>query len=391
MISFEEAYQFVTTEVPVLPKETVELHLANRRVLAQAVCSDMDMPPFHKAAVDGFACRRADLDKELEVIEVIGAGSVPQKKITTGYCSKIMTGAMVPQGADCVVMVEQTAQTEAGKIIVTNTKTKDNIALRGEDIAKGAQMIEAGTLIQPHHLAVLAAVGAVRVEVYQPVRLTVFSTGDELVEPDENPGPAKIRNSNAIQLINQAREIGCQVTYGGIIPDNEAQSRKMISNAFANSDVLVLSGGISMGDFDYIPQILQELKVDLLFKSVAVQPGRPTVFGRSGNKFVFALPGNPVSSFNIFELLAKPFLYRMMGFAYQPLAIQLPLAADYQRKNTGRHAFVPATINMNGEIVPIDYHGSAHISALVHARALFGVPIGTEKLLKGAMVDVRLI
>lgn len=381
----------MTTEVPVLPIETVKLHDVHGRVLAQDVCSDMDMPPFNKAAVDGYACRRADMEKELKVVEVIGAGSVPQKKITAGCCAKIMTGGMVPDGADCIVMVEQTAQTDDQKVVVTNTKTKDNIALRGEDIAKAAQVIPAGTLIQPHHLAVLAAVGALQVEVYQRVKLTVFSTGDELVEPDENPRLAKIRNSNGIQLIHQALELGCQVTYGGIIPDNEAQSRKMISQAFDTSDVLVLSGGISMGDFDYIPQILQELNVELLFKSVAVQPGRPTVFGRSGNKFVFALPGNPVSSFNIFELLAKPFLYRMMGFAYQPLAIRLPLANDYQRKNTSRHAFVPATINMNGEIVPIDYHGSAHISALVNAKALFSVPIGTDKLLKGALVDVRLI
>lgn len=391
MISFDEAYKFVTTNVPTLPKENILLSLALNRVLATDVCSDMDMPPFDKAAVDGYACRRADLEKKLHLIEVVGAGAVPIKSVSEGCCTKIMTGAMVPAGADCVVMVEQTQQLDEHTIVVTDTKTKNNIAAKAEDIATGDVVIKEGTLIKPNHLAVLAAVGASKLDVYQKVKLTVFSTGDELVEPEEEPAMAKIRNSNGIQLVNQASLMGCEVSYGGIIPDNEHSSRNMIAQAFLKSDVVVLSGGISMGDFDYIPKILHELGIHLLFKSVAVQPGRPSVFGRSGNKFVFALPGNPVSSFNIFELLAKPFLYRMMGYAYQPVKIQMPLANDFQRKSSGRHAFVPASVNINGEVETIDYHGSAHISALVDAKVLVSVPLGVEKLKKGALVDVRLI
>lgn len=391
MISFAEAYSIVTTNLPLMPTETVDIHFSMGRVLAADISSDMDMPPFDKAAVDGYACRMADLDAPLRLIELIAAGKVPEKEVKPNCCSKIMTGAMVPQGADCVVMVEHTRMADAETVVVENTKTKRNIARKAEDIQKGAIVVPQGTLIKPQHIAVMASVGAVEVKVHKQVSVQILSTGDELVEPDQVPGPGEIRNSNALQLVMQAQRMGCAVQYGGIVADTETACRAMISKAVSEHDVVILTGGISMGDFDYVPAILKDLGMDLLFKSVAVQPGRPSVFARSADKFVFALPGNPVSAFNIFELLAKPFLYRLMGHAYEAPAIKMPLAEPFSRRNDARLGFTPASINALAEVAPISYHGSAHINALTHANALVEIPVGVSHLKKGDLVDVRLI
>ncbi|MDA3943810.1 MAG: molybdopterin molybdotransferase MoeA [Bacteroidetes bacterium] len=391
MISFEEAYKIVTSDIQPLSAEIVTLADSRGRVLSERIVSDMNMPPFDKAAVDGFACRRVDLGKALKVTAVIPAGSATAQAIEEGCCAKIMTGAMIPAGADCVVMVEETAIAADKTVIVKNLKTKNNIAYKAEDIQQGDSVIPAYTLIKPQHMAVMAAVGAVNPQVFRRVRLTVFSTGDELVEPKQKPKTGQIRNSNGIQLINQAAAMGCEARYGGIIPDDESASRKLISEALVWSDVLIMSGGISMGDFDYIPQILNDLGFQLHFQTIAVQPGKPTVFGSSGEKFVMALPGNPVSSLNIFELLAKPMLYRLMGYAFEPQRILLPLSQDYRRKRASRLAFVPARLTSESAVEPIGYHGSAHISALVEATALFEVPVGTDFIAKGEQVHVRFI
>ncbi|NOU47294.1 MAG: molybdopterin molybdotransferase MoeA [Bacteroidales bacterium] len=390
MITLEEAYKIVTSDLPRTATETIDFRMTAGRILAEDICSDMDMPPFDKAAVDGYACRRADIANPMRVLEVIAAGKSPSKTIEPGTCSKIMTGAVMPEGADCVVMVEQTIEKDS-MVTLTDLKTKNNFAHKSEDIKKGEIVLAKGTCIKPQHIAVLASVGAVLPVVYKKVRVCIFSTGDELVEPDSIPDISQIRNSNGSQLVSQAIRLGTEVTYGGILPDNETVTRSAISEALKNHDVLIFSGGISMGDFDYIPGILAELGISILIRSIAVQPGKPTVFGRSGDKFIFALPGNPVSSFNIFEILAKPFIYRLMGYEWNPLIIRLPLANDYVRKGTARHGFVPATIENDGSVQPLVYNGSAHINALVSANALISVPLGTASIQKGELVDVRLI
>ncbi len=390
MISFEEAYAIVTKNLPLTGNERVDYRDSAGRVLAEDIFSDIHMPPFDKAAVDGYACRMTDIHQPLQLLEVIPAGSTPAKEIIAGSCSKIMTGAMMPSGADCVVMVEQTRE-ENGVVFITDTKTKANIAYLAEDIKAGDKVISKGTVIKPQHIAVLATAGAISPLVFKKARITVMSTGDELVEPHVAPGPGKIRNSNSSQLVAQAIAMGADAEYGGIIADTEQSSRQMITDALIKSDVVILSGGISMGDFDYIPAILNEMGIEILFRSVAVQPGKPSVFARSGNKFVFALPGNPVSSFNIFELLAKPFLYKLMGHTYSPIRLRIPIGENYSRKAMARHGFVPAIIDAHGRAMPVHYHGSAHINALVQATALISVPLGVASFNEGDLVDVRLI
>jgi len=227
--------------------------------------------------------------------------------------------------------------------------------------------------------------------VYKQVRVGVISTGDELVEPGEVPGIAQIRNSNAYQLLAQASRMGALPRYEGIALDTEESTREKISRGFDNNDVVLLTGGVSMGDFDHVPKILHELGVELKFKSVAVQPGRPTVFGVRDGKFIFGLPGNPVSSFVQFELLVKPLIFKMTGHDYRPPSVNLPMGIEFTRKRAERLSWVPVKINEDGSVVPIEYHGSAHINALTLADGLIPVPIGKTKLEKGEPVHVRQI
>ncbi len=391
MISFEEATHIIASNTATVEIEQIEFRQALGRVLAEDIQSDIDMPPFNKSAMDGYACKMANIDNALEILEVIPAGQPPSKAIGKNQCSKIMTGSMLPEGADCVIMVEQTEELENNKIRFTAGKSKPNFVPQGEDVKKGDIVLKKGTLIKPQHLAVMASVGCVKPLVYKKVKVGVLSTGDELVEPDIFPGTSRIRNSNAYQLVAQAERMGCWAEYFGIAKDNEDHSQKMIEKALHESNVVLLTGGVSMGDFDFIPDVFKQMEIDIKFKSIAVQPGRPTVFGTNGEKYIFGLPGNPVSSFNIFELFVKPMLFNMMGYNYKPLNIRLPMGKKYARRKSTRMSFLPVMIGDKGEVFPIKYHGSAHVHALVFADGLISIPKGKTELQKGEMVDVRQI
>jgi len=353
------------------------------------VFSDIDMPPFNRSAVDGYACRKADLNSTLTVIELIKAGKVPEKTIGEGQCSKIMTGAMVPEGADAVIMVEETDEVSEETIRFTGQRVAVNISYKAEDIRKGDKVLEEGVLIRPGQIAVLAAVGCTMPLVYKQPVVAVLSTGDELVEPDIFPEPSQIRNSNAAQLMAQITAMNAIPKYFGLVPDDEEQTRKSIEQALASADLVLLTGGVSMGDFDFIPGILQEQRVEILFNRIAVQPGKPTVFGLRDDKYVFGLPGNPVSSFVQFEMLVKPLLYALSGHTYRPVQFKLPLAVDYTRRNNQRLAFVPVTFLQSQGVTPVEYHGSAHIHAYVAADGIMRVPLGINHFKKGDLVDVR--
>ena len=391
MIEFEDALRTVTDLSYEVGTEKVDMLDALNRVLAQDVRSDMNMPPFDKSAVDGYACRKEDLLMELKVLETVPAGKMPTMKVGQGECSKVMTGAPIPEGADSVIMVEDTEELEGGTIRYLKDKVKNNICFLGEDIELDAVILEKGTLIQPQHIAVLATAGCTNPVVYRKIRVAVISTGDELVEPDKKPQPSQIRNSNAYQLITQIRKFGAVADYVGIASDTEEDTRKKISRALDGNDVVLLSGGVSMGDFDHVPKVLNDLDVKLKFESIAVQPGRPTVFGSRNRQFIFGLPGNPVSSFVQFELLVKPLLYKLSGLTYRPVNWRLPLGRNYTRRKSGRLSWMPVEINESGEVIPIEYHGSAHINALTAAHGLISIPIGITELRKGELVYVRQI
>ncbi len=390
MIIFEDAYKLVLNSAIIVENEYVDLNESLSRILAEDVISDINMPPFDKSAMDGYACRKEDIHNELQIIEVIPAGKVPVKRIKKNLCSKIMTGAMVPEGADCVLMVEHTEDISKNKIKFIKESTKNNIAYASEDVKHGDIVLKKGSKIKAQHIAVMASVGYVKPCVAKKIRVGIISTGDEIVEPDIKPGLSQIRNSNAYQLIAQVEQAGAIPDYIGIAKDDEESSYKMIVDAFSRNQLVLLTGGVSMGDFDFIPKILDELNIDTKFKTIAIQPGKPTVFGIIGKQFVFGLPGNPVSSFNIFELLVKPLLNKMMGANFHSLEIKMPFGKEYKRKKSLRKSFIPVKIS-GGNVWPLEYHGSAHIFSFSEADGIVSIPIGKTIIKKGEIVDVRQI
>ncbi len=391
MTTFENALETVLEAARPLDSERVPVEEALGRVLAEDVRSDLDMPPFDKSAMDGYACRRADLKKELTVVEWIPAGYTPTRTIGPGQCAKIMTGAVVPEGADCVVMVEYTETPTPKTMRFTATDTRNNICMLGEDMRKGDRVLEKGTMIAPQHVAVLASVGAARPAVSRRPTVGVIATGDELVEPSAKPAPSQIRNSNSCQLCAQLTRAGVLPRYRGIAKDTEDATERMLTRAMAESDVVLFSGGVSMGDLDLVPGIMRKCGVNLVFEEIAVKPGRPTVFGIADSAICFGLPGNPVSTFILFEILIKPFLYRMMGHDFRPPEIPATLARPVRNKRGNRCSWIPVRLDRDGTATPVEYHGSAHVAALCPANGLISVPVGTTEIREGTEVHVRRI
>ena len=279
LISFDKAYEIVMNSAFETGSETIEFTASPGRVLRADINSDIDMPPFNKSTVDGFACIREDLGAELELIETIPAGHKPALKILKGQCSKIMTGAVVPDGADMVFMIEDSAIQSSGKIRFTGSFSKDNLALRGEDVRCGDIVLERGTFIKPQHIAVMAAVGSTEVTVSKQPVVSVISSGNELVEPGEKPGFSRIRNTNSYQLMAQISRAGAIGIYLGIARDDEDVTLEIVNRAIAQSDVVLITGGVSMGDFDFVPSVLERAGVKILFSRINIQPGKPTTFG----------------------------------------------------------------------------------------------------------------
>ena len=426
-IKFDDAFEIVMSSARRLGTECADIDRVLNRVLAEDVISDVEVPPFNKSAMDGFACRRADLANELTIIETIPAGYMPRKVIGQNQCAKIMTGAVVPEGADCVIMVEYTESIAEDKIRFTPLEipwsereqkaknsltgftgrdTEDNISLKGEDIKKGDVVLRAGCKIAPQHIAVLAGCGCVKPLVSLQPRVGVIATGNELVEPASKPAAFQIRNSNGFQLVAQVASVSVIAINYGIAADTKKALNGMVKKAIVKNDVVILSGGVSAGDYDLVREILEENNIKLLFEKVAVKPGRPMVFGvkrltaenaekelklKSDEVFCFGLPGNPVSSFVMFELLVKPFLYRMMGHNFRPAVSYRQLEETITRKKTERDSWLPVVLRKDNKVVRIEYHGSAHINALCKADGLVCIPAGVAEIKEGTIIAVRQI
>ena len=384
---FDEVMDTILGAAYLLGGEEVDLTDALGRVLVSDIVSDIDMPPFDKSAMDGFACRRADLDRPLKIVETIAAGRIPEKEISEGECARIMTGAAVPGGADTVVMVEDTRE-ENGIVTVTRRSGSSNICLLGEDLREGDTVLKKGSLIRSSEIAVLAATGSAKALVAVRPVLGIAVTGDELAEPGYPMNAGMIRNSNGPQLMAQAAEIGLPAKYLGIVPDDRGAVPELIERTSGEIDVYIFSGGVSMGDYDFVPEGLEEAGFELLVHGAAIKPGRPLLFGRCGDAWVFGLPGNPVSVFVLFEMIVKPFCFRLMGHDYRPLEVTVRLEKDFTRKEAVRTAHVPVTLTSDGWARLIEYHGSAHIHAYTRADGILRIPAGVESLKKGEEVRI---
>jgi molybdopterin molybdotransferase len=391
MISFVEAYKTVMAASFSTGTETVPFDSSLGRILAQDVKSDMEMPPFDKSTVDGFACRRSDLGAELEIIETIRAGKLPLKKIGEGECSRIMTGAPLPQGADCVIMVEDSMILLSGRMKFKGEYSKPNISLKGEDIRTGELVIGTGKQITPQDIAVIASVGCTSLSVSKMPVVGIISSGDELVEPSYKPAVSQIRNSNGYQLLAQVQRAGGKGKYYGIARDDEQATYEIVMQAISECNIVLITGGVSMGDFDFVPSVLERAGVKMIFSRVNVQPGKPTTFGIHNQCIVFGLPGNPVSSFIQFELLVRPLIFRMMGSIWNPVTTELPMQESYTRKSSERMGLVPVVITEGRQVLPVEYHGSAHILSMSVAHGIITVAEGKRVINKGEIVSVRQI
>ncbi len=389
LISVEEAEKVIAAFPVTIHNATVPLLAAQNRILAQDIVSPFPIPEFDKSAMDGYAYISDDVSPSYKIIEIIAAGMPPKFTITHGQCAKIMTGAMLPAGADRVVKRECTSEENGVMKIVAEDRNR-NIRSKGEDLKAGQLVLTKGMLLQAVQIALLASLGLAEVPTARQPLVGIITTGSELVEPGTHAGPGQIYNSNYYSLAAQVNACGATPLAMGRIADDLEAITALISARLAECDVLILSGGVSAGDFDHVPAAMKKAGVTLHFEKIAVQPGMPTVFGSRNEKIVFGLPGNPVSTFVIFEIFIKPLLLRLMGNACQPLIIPAVLAEAYSRAQGARTAFVPVRY-FQGRATVLAYHGSAHLHALSRANALLRIPAGRLSIPAGSKIDVRFI
>jgi len=388
MITVEEAQGILRAAAVRTRTEPVRLERALGRVLARDAVSKIFMPPFDKSAMDGYALNSKDASSRFRVIEMIPAGVVPARIVRKGECSKIMTGGMLPRGADVVVRKEWTVE-EDGRMRIARPDDGPNVCLKGEDVRPGDAVLKRGARIRPQEIGILASLGIGTVATYVPPSVAVIATGSEIVEPGRPLRPGRIYDSNSYSLAAQAVTCGALVKIRRRVADRPALIRKTIADALDRCEMVLISGGVSVGDLDFVPGILRELGIGLKFEQIAVQPGKPTVFGTRRGKIVFGVPGNPVSTFVIFEVFIKPVLMRMMGLEEAPIFVRAALEKDLVRKKTERAAFVPVRVR-DDAVIQLDYHGSAHIQALSRADGLLYIPEGHSGYGAGSRVDVRL-
>ena len=308
MIHLEKAQELAGKHAILPGTETVPLQESMGRVLAEDIFSDRDVPPFSRATMDGFACRREDLPGPLEVLETLHAGKMPTRKTGPGQCSRIMTGAMIPEGANCVIMQEYVNTGTDGRIQFTAEQSDTNIHPRGQDLQKGDLLLSKGTRLNPGHLGIVASAGLRAVQVATKMIIGILATGSELVMADQKPQGAQIRNSNSHQLAGQVRSAGHTPLDLGIVEDDRNKLLEKIRAALEKVDLLLITGGASVGETDLVPGVWQDLGLSRVFDRVAMQPGKPVSFAHGEGKACFGLSGNPVSSFVQFEMLVRPYL-----------------------------------------------------------------------------------
>ncbi|MGI9616247.1 MAG: molybdopterin molybdotransferase MoeA [Acidimicrobiales bacterium] len=398
MISLEEARIRVNRDMSVLPAIEVPIAKARDMVLAETVSATEAIPPFANTAMDGFALRAADTkgaSKDgpitLPVAATIPAGGVAPRALEAGEAMRIMTGAPMPEGADAVIMVELTRPAGFDVLVLDEVPAGNHVRAAGDDIRAGTEVFHPGTVLTPGHLGVLASIGREVVQVYRRPRVGVMSTGDELVEGPEPLQPGQIRDSNRLTLLSLVAEAGFHPVDLGLVRDNEKAIRAALKEGVEQSDAVITSGGVSMGDYDLVKEILTELG-DFNWMQVAIKPAKPLAFGVMSNTPVFGLPGNPVSSMVSFELFARPALRRMMGRldADRP-TISAIADEPLKRQPDGKTHFLRVVVNQQGDGAwharSAGGQGSHQLTAMATANGLAVLPDG-DGVDAGAAVPV---
>lgn len=372
-----EALEIILREVRRLPAEVVPLSEAGDRVLAEPLVADQDLPPFPAATMDGFAVIHDDTSPWREIIADQFAGRVVDVEVTPGTAARITTGAPLPRGADAVVPVEETEVRDGHVIILReDVRLGENVRPVGADLRRGDVLIPAGTLIGPAEIGLLASLGRAQVVVSRRPRVSVLSTGDELVEPDQEPGPGQIRDSNRFSLVVAARRAGADVVWAGHGPDDAGALRQLLLQRSAESDVVLTSGGVSVGEKDLITRVLDELGT-VHFRRLFMKPGKPFHFATVGQTYVFGLPGNPVSAIVGFEILVATALRAMTG--QQPvLPRPVTVVLEHDVESGDRIEFQRGIVWADGEGVlrarNTGSQSSARLMSLIGANAFLLIP-----------------
>jgi molybdopterin molybdotransferase len=418
VLSFEEARRMVEDHASKLSPgdhETVGLLQAAGRILAEPVTADRDIPPFPRATRDGYAVRSGDVEQlpaKLTVRGEIKAGPRPASASPTlneGEAFSIMTGAPVPEGADAVVMVEYTSLHDERVTITKGIASGENIVALGAEARSGSLVLNPGTRLNEAAIALAASVGKSRLQVFRRPRVAVLTTGDEIVDVDDAKiGPTQIRNSNSYSLAAQIQEAGGEPVLLPIAPDEPQRLRQLMEQGL-QADLLLMSGGVSMGRYDLVEQVLAQMHAEFFFTGAKIQPGRPVVFGRVScgagalaregasapppHKYFFGLPGNPVSTMVTFELFARPMLEALAAMSPHPLTFMHTRLKSEIRAKLGLTRFLPAVLsgqydNSHAELVP--WQGSGDIAARARSNCLLVIPPDREHIPAGEWVAVML-
>jgi molybdenum cofactor synthesis domain-containing protein len=395
MISVNDAIRIVQEQTQRLPAQTIALDEALGRVLAEDVIADSDLPPFDRSQMDGYALLSTDTANAPVTLRIVGeaaAGRGWHNTLKPGEAVRIMTGAPVPAGADSVQKIEVTRESPGEDLVEIAEATREGqfIVKRASEIKAGETMLRAGEEINAAVMAALASFGYARVKVGGRPRVTVLATGTELVPVDEQPGPDQIRDSNSFSLGAYAELAGARVERLPLAGDDPALLQREIEAAAARSDVLVLSGGVSMGVYDFTKTALRSLGAEIFFERVSLRPGKPTVFARLGRTLVFGLPGNPVSVSVTFNLFARTSLRAMQGCSYPALIEEWAVLERGVKGSMERASYLPARLltNEDGQLLaqPLKWGGSSDFVAFARATALVVVPEGVQALEAGTRV-----
>jgi molybdopterin molybdotransferase len=397
MISVEEALGIVLAHTPSLGAEDVDLDDVLGRVLAEDVASDLDVPPFDRSAMDGYALRAEDattLPVTLAVVGQVRAGQLSARDVGKGEAIQMMTGASVPRGATAVVPVEKTRAFEDGRVeVLATVEPGQHIARQGSEMRVGERVLEAGTSLDPASIAVLATVGKARVRVGRRPRVALLVTGDELVDVSQRPTGSSIRNSNGPSLLAQARWAGADVRSLGAASDDSERIAEGVRRGL-ETDLLLVSGGVSVGVYDLVEAVLASFAVEILFDKVAIKPGAPLVFGRRGRTLVFGLPGNPVSAQVTFDVFVRAALLRMQGARTVSRPVVEVELLGAVRNKSGRQAHLPVRVHSEGGrlvALPIRSQGSADVFAHAQANALVALEADRTQAAAGERAPALLL
>ncbi|OPJ64273.1 gephyrin-like molybdotransferase Glp [Clostridium chromiireducens] len=358
MISVEEALRIILEESKALEGEEKNILSCLNKVLAEDIYSRDNLPPFDKSAMDGYAIKSEDTDLykdgvsiELEIVDLIKAGESSDKELKNGQAMKIMTGAPVPEGANAVIQIEKVEVREDTLHISEKVKNGCNVIKLGEEIKVGDIALRKGTLIRPTEIGVLASLGYSKIKVPRNPVVSILTTGDELVEINETPKFGQIRNSNEYSLKALIQNLGLEALSFGIVEDKKDTLKSKVKEALEKSDIVITSGGASVGDFDFVEQVLNEINADIKFQSVAIKPGKPISFAVIDKKLFFSLPGNPLSAITTFEEFVKPACEKMLGKNMESdNTFPVILAEDFKEKE-GRSKYIYVKIKAeNGKL-----------------------------------------